>query len=112
MRTPSIALVTAALVSAALAALLSGCVVVARAPLPLVPVVYIDRAPPVAYNEVVTLAPGPGYVWIGGYQSWTGRDYVWTRGYWSLPARGYTHWNPGYWHRHNRGHYWVAGHWR
>ena len=109
---PSISWVTAALVSIALATVLSGCVVAVRAPLPLVPVVYVDRAPPAAYNEVVTVAPGPGYVWVGGYYGWSGRDYLWNRGYWSLPARGYTTWNPGYWNRHDRGHHWVPGQWR
>ena len=109
---PSISLVTTALASMALVIVLSGCVVAVRAPLPLVPVVYVDRAPPAAYNEVVTVAPGPGYVWVGGYYGWSGRDYLWNRGYWSLPARGYTTRNPGYWHRDGRGHYWVAGNWR
>ena len=109
---PSISWVTTALASIGLASVLSGCVVAVRAPLPLVSVVYVDRAPPAAYNEVVTVAPGPGYVWVGGYYGWSGRDYLWNRGYWSLPARGYTTWNPGYWHRHDRGHYWVPGQWR
>ena len=59
---PSISWVTTALASIALASVLSGCVVAVRAPLPLLPVVYVDRAPPAAYNEVVTVAPGPGYV--------------------------------------------------
>ena len=109
---PSISLLTTALASIALASVLSGCVVAVRAPLPPLPVVYVDRAPPAAYNEVVTVAPGPGYVWVGGYYGWSGRDYLWNRGYWSLPARGYTTWSPGYWHRHDRGHYWVPGQWR
>ena len=109
---PSISWFTTALASFALVIVLSGCVVAVCAPLPLVPVVYVDRAPPAAYNEVVTVAPGPGYVWVGGYYGWSGRDYLWNRGYWSLPARGYTHWNPGYWNRHDRGHHWVPGHWR
>ena len=109
---PSMSWVTTALASMALVIVLSGCVVAVRAPLPLVSVVYVDRAPPAAYNEVVTVAPGPGYVWVGGYYGWSGRDYLWNRGSWSLPARGYTTWNPGYWHRHDRGHYWVPGQWR
>ena len=91
------------------AIMLSGCVVATRIP---GPILYVDRAPPVAYNEVIVAPPGPGYVWIGGYHSWTGREYYWNRGHWTLPARGYTTWNPGYWHRDHRGHYWVPGHWR
>ncbi len=112
MRQPSTRLISAALTSCALALVAGGCAVAVRGPLPLGPVVYVDRAPPAPYNEVVTVAPGPGYVWIGGYHGWTGRDYVWNRGYWTLPARGYTRWSPGYWHRDGRGHYWIAGRWQ
>lgn len=111
MRVPSPVLIAAALAGTALAVVLSGCVVAARVPLPVAPIVYVDRAPPGTYNEVVTVSPGAGYVWVGGYYGWSGRDYVWTRGYWSLPARGYSRWNPGYWHRDGRGHYWVPGRW-
>ena len=111
MRAPSLTLVAAALATTVMALVVSGCVVAARVPLPVGPVVYVDRAPPAPYNEPIAVSPGPGYVWVGGYYGWTGRDYVWTRGYWSLPARGYSRWNPGYWHRDGRGHYWVPGHW-
>ena len=112
MRKSSASVICVALASVLLVAALSGCAVAVRGPVPLIPLVYVDRAPPVAYNEAISVAPGPGYVWIGGYHGWNSRDYVWNRGYWSLPARGYTRWNPGYWHRDGRGHYWVAGHWR
>ena len=98
------------ILSVTAAVLLSGCVVATR--LPMGPVLYVDRAPPSAYNEQVLVSPGPGYVWVGGHHSWTGRDYYWNRGHWTLPARGFSRWNPGYWHRDHRGHYWVAGHWR
>ena len=112
MRKPSASIICVALASVPLVAALSGCAVAVRGPVPLIPLVYVDRAPPIAYNEAISVAPGPSYVWIGGYHGWNDRDYVWNRGYWSLPARGYTRWNPGHWHRDGRGHYWVAGHWR
>jgi hypothetical protein len=32
--------------------------------------------------EPVLVAPGPGYIWIGGYWSWTGGRHVWSRGHW------------------------------
>ena len=108
---PSIAFMIQALASVALAVVLSGCAVAVRGPVPLQPLVYVDRAPPAPYQEVVPIAPGLGYVWVGGYYGWTGRDYAWNRGYWSLPVRGYSRWAPGYWHRDGRGHYWVAGRW-
>ena len=98
------------LLSVVAAVLLSGCVVATRVPIG--PVLYVDRAPPGAYSEQVLASPGPGYVWVGGYYSWTGRDYYWNRGHWTQPARGYSQWNPGHWHRDQRGHYWIAGHWR
>ncbi len=100
---------SSALLCSAAVVVLSGCVVAARVP---GPVFYVDRAPPVAYSESVVASPGPGYVWVGGYHSWTGRDYYWNRGHWTLPARGYSRWNQGYWYRDYRGHYWVPGHWR
>ncbi len=104
----SISAVTA-LASLAAVVVLSGCVVAAR---PGGAVLYVDRPPPAAYSDVVIVSPGPGYVWIGGYHSWTGRDYVWNRGHWALPPQGYRMWNPGVWQRDGRGHYWVPGHWR
>ena len=100
---------SSALLSVAAAVVLSGCVVAARIP---GPVLYVDRAPPASYREAVLASPGSGYVWINGYYSWTGRDYYWNRGLWSQPQRGYTSWNQGYWHHDYRGHYWVSGHWR
>jgi hypothetical protein len=105
-------LISAALACSALALGAGGCAVGVRGPVPLGSVVYVDRAPPAAYNEVITVSPGPGYVWIGGYHGWNGRDYVWNRGHWALPARGYSRWSPGYWHRDGRGHYWIAGRWQ
>jgi hypothetical protein len=101
--------VSPALIGVATALMLTGCVVATRVPST---VLYVDRAPPVAYNEAVLASPGPGYVWINGYYSWTGREYYWNRGHWTLPVRGYNHWNQGYWQRDPRGHYWVPGHWR
>lgn len=98
-----------ALLSAAAAIMVAGCVIATRVP---GPVLYVDRAPPAVYSEAVLASPGPGYVWIGGYYSWTGRGYYWNRGHWTQPLRGYSSWNPGYWHRDYRGHYWVPGHWR
>ena len=103
-------LFSSTLLSVAAALLLSGCVIATRVPIG--PVLYVDRAPPAAYNEPVIVSPGSGYVWIGGHYSWTGRDYHWNRGHWTLPLRGHTHWNPGHWQRDPRGHHWVPGHWR
>ena len=95
--------------SIAAAVLLSGCVVAARVP---GPVVYVDTPPPSPYVETIPVAPGANYVWLGGYYGWVGGRYVWNRDYWSLPPSGYRTWEPGYWRRDGRGHYWTPGHWR
>ncbi len=53
-------------------------------------------APPAPIVEVQGLAPGPGYVWFGGYWGWReGRHY----------------WVPGGWHPGRPGYRWVPHHW-
>jgi hypothetical protein len=84
----------AALVS--VLAMTSGCVVAVR-PVP-APVVYtqpayaeppgevvVDTDPPPPQYEVVGVAPGPGFVWIGGYYHWYGGRWVWYRGHYERP---------------------------
>src|SRR5439155_26063786 len=43
-------------------------------------VVYVDEAPPPPRVEVVSVRPGPEFVWIGGYWSWIDRTYAWGPG--------------------------------
>jgi outer membrane lipoprotein SlyB len=71
----------------------------------------ITEAPPPPPAEVVTLAPGPGYVWIGGDWGWDGR-WVWRAGYWSLPPYPHAVWVGGYWGRGPYGWHRYPGHWR
>jgi hypothetical protein len=74
-------------------------------------VVVAPQAPPPPIVETVVAAPAPGYLWIGGYWSWTGGRHVWTRGYWAAPRPGYRwvprQWvhGPGGWHQ--RGGQWA-----
>src|SRR5712671_1145247 len=97
--------------------LLAGCVVRER-------VVYRHSRPAVVENEVVVteappppiveetvVAPGPGFVWIGG--SWVWRDrWVWERGRWGHPPRPGAVWvAPRYAYRGGR-HVWIRGNWR
>ncbi len=103
-----------------LTAALTGCVV---APLPPPaypvtveaapgPVVIASQPPPPPIVEPVVVAPAPGYIWIGGYWSWSDGRHVWTRGHWAAPRAGYR-WVPrtwsqgpgGRWHQH-------GGHWQ
>jgi hypothetical protein len=69
---------------------LSGCVVAPLPPpgYPAVveqgpgPVVVAPQAPPPMMVEPVLVAPGPCYIWIGGYWSSTGGRHVWSRDHW------------------------------
>jgi hypothetical protein len=74
--------------------------------------VYVVAPPPRERVEVVTVAPGPGYVWAGGHWRWAGQSYVWAPGRWILPDRGRSYWVAGHWAQDRRGWYWVDGHWR
>ena len=56
----------------------------------------IAVAPPAPLVEVQGVAPGPGYVWIGGYWNWVGGRHVWVPGAWRLGRPGY-HWAAHHW---------------
>ncbi len=106
------------------ALVLSGCVV---APYPYRPyqagvvvqprvvddVEYVQSAPPAPYQEVITVSPGVGYVWLGGSWFWSGGRHQWRAGYWSRPPVGYSTWQPHSWgHVPGRGWYNSGGRWR
>jgi hypothetical protein len=75
--------------------------------------IYVSVAPPAPIAEVRVTAPGPGYVWVGGFHRWDGAAYVWVPGRWALPPHGHKVWVAGHWsHHHTHGYYWVDGHWR
>lgn len=75
-------------------------------------VVYVQQAPPPPRVEVIGVAPGPGYVWVGGEWGWNG-GWAWSSGRWCAPAYGHSVWIGGRWenagHRGWRHH---PGHWR
>jgi hypothetical protein len=75
--------------------------------------VVVNEAPPEPVVETVTVAPYPGYVWVGGYWGWRGGAYVWVPGRWHQPPRVGAVWVGGYWSaRAGGGHVWVSGRWR
>jgi hypothetical protein len=74
--------------------------------------VYVAQPPPAVRVETRTVSPGPGYVWTGGYWSWTGSNYVWTRGSWVARPRTTAVWVEGHWVRQPGGWVWIRGHWR
>lgn len=67
--------------------------------------------PPPPRVDTVVVAPGPGYVWIGGNWVWNGR-WVWVAGHWGRPPYPHAIWVPGFWHRGTHGWYRRSGHWR
>jgi len=75
--------------------------------------VYVRVGPPAPIVEGRIVAPGPGYVWIGGYHAWDGRAYVWRPGRWDRAPRANARWVPARWvHDGRHGWYFVDGHWR
>ena len=75
--------------------------------------VVVEEAPPPMVVEEYGPAPGPGYVWMGGFYSYHGHHYVWTRGSWGRPPHPGARWEPHRWVRERDGrHHYYAGHWR
>jgi hypothetical protein len=76
--------------------------------------VFVRIAPPRPVIERVVPAPGPHYVWVGGYYRWSGRAYVWVPGRWAHPPRPRVVWVAPHWNyvpaRH--GYVFVGGYWR
>jgi len=70
---------------------------------------YVRVGPPAPRYERIPPAPGPGFVWVGGYYDWAGGRYVWRPGrYLRRPYPGAVWVHPrwdGYHHRYIRG-YW------
>lgn len=78
--------------------------------IPAAPVAVVQTAPPPPPVEPVVVAPGPGYVWVGGEWVWSGGWY-WRAGYWDVPAYPGGIWIGGYWGRGPRGWEYHGGHW-
>ena len=74
--------------------------------------VIVRVAPPAAIVETRPVAPGAGYVWIGGYHRWDGAAYAWVPGRWELPPRPRARWVAHRWVRRGGGWVLVEGHWR
>jgi outer membrane lipoprotein SlyB len=71
----------------------------------------VASAPPPAPVDTVVVAPGPGYVWIGGEWIWNG-GWVWVGGHWGYPPYSGAVWVRGYWRQGPYGWRRVPGHWR
>jgi hypothetical protein len=76
-------------------------------------VVYVGQ-PPQPQVEVVTVAPGPDYFWIGGRWNYNNNRWVWLGGHYDRhphfhPGGG---WVAGSWERRGPNSVWHEGHWR
>jgi WXXGXW repeat (2 copies) len=92
------ALIRGIVASLVLTTTISGCVYESRPPVVYSDVAVTDTEPPVARDEVIGVAPSPGYFWIGGVWFWEGGRHVWHPGYWQAPRPGYR-WVPHTWVR-------------
>ena len=88
---------------------LGGCVVAPTRPYPVAPG-YVVAPPPPVQNEVIGVAPAPGWFWIGGFWGWGGGRYAWHPGHWEAPRPGYR-WVPHTWQRGREGWHSHEGHW-
>jgi hypothetical protein len=75
--------------------------------------VIVQEAPPPFIVERRPPMPGPGYLWIDGYQHWNGQRYEWHRGEWVRPPRERVIWVAPRYEKHDQGGYrYVPGQWR
>jgi hypothetical protein len=74
-------------------------------------VIRVAPPPPVRVGVIGT-APGPGYVWVGGYQQWNGTRYVWIGGKWVRPPRTGLIWVSPRWIQSGGGWVFYKGYWR
>ena len=74
--------------------------------------VYVHVGPPAPVVETRVVAPGPGYVWVGGYHRWDGARYVWVPGRWAHPPHAHAVWVHPHWVHNSHGWYAVDGRWR
>jgi len=81
------------------------------APPPQTTAVVAQGAPPAPLAETMVVAPGPGYVWVGGEWVWNG-GWVWVGGHWAYPPQPHAIWISGYWWRDYHGWHRAPGYWR
>src|SRR5262249_3222797 len=71
----------------------------------------VVEEPPPPYEEVVTVSPGPEYVWMPGVWEGHGR-WVWVGGRYVVRPHPGAMWVGGHWAHRGRGYVWVRGYWR
>ena len=75
--------------------------------------VSVNVAPPPLPVYEQPEVPGPGYIWVPGYWSWSDEDgdYYWVPGTWVEPPEVGLLWTPGWWAWSDGGYLWHAGYW-
>lgn len=73
------------------------------------PVVVQTAPPPPVVVEQRAVAPGAGYVWVAGHNSWMHGRWVWVPGTWVVPPQPNTIYVEGRWDEHTRN--WIEPHW-
>jgi hypothetical protein len=73
------------------------------------PPIVVHRAPPRPRVERRIEAPGPGYVWIAGHNTWRNGDWVWQEGVWVRPPQANATWVEPRWDE--RSQTWIDGYW-
>jgi hypothetical protein len=68
--------------------------------------------PPPVRVEVVPVAPGPEFYWVGGYHRWYGGRYVWVAGRYYRRPYARARWEAAHWEVRPRGRVWIEGRWR
>jgi len=93
----------------------TGCVVTARPEPVYGGEVYADEAPPpppVDAEVAVGVAPGPDFIWIGGFWHRDHDRWVWGGGHWGHRPYAHAEWVGHRWVRGDHGYHYEQGHWR
>jgi hypothetical protein len=90
---------------------LGGCIVAAPPPRHYYVGTVVTSAPPPVRVEEYGPAPGPGYVWLGGYWAWRGERHEWVPGHWER-SRPHYRWVPHRWVHERDGWHLSEGHWQ
>ncbi len=98
---------------------LSACYVAVREPVHEVGGAYtpeepyvVEEPPPPRSEVIVGVAPGPDYVWVGGYWGRYRSQWHWISGRWAPRPHPNAVWVGGHWDHGSRGYQWRGGHWR
>jgi WXXGXW repeat (2 copies) len=71
----------------------------------------VYAAPRGVEGEQVTVAPGPGYVWMAGHWTNVSQRWVWVAGHWEQPPSPSAVYVGGHWAQGGGGWVWVDGTW-